>query len=362
MRRIVAVVTVFFASVSSAFAGNAWEVFPIATGPLDQVSPAISGGIVVWSEGSFDSWDIYGRSLATGRTFPICTAAGAQVWPSVSGDIVVWEDRRNGDPDYEGDVYGYDLSKGQEFIVYQHAGPMLLASRPQISGDWVAWSEYRFEDGGYSAYARNLSTQQEKRLRTVSDEPAGGLQLRNNVAVWYDFTAAQGHSDVLGYDLATDSPLTVCTKPRNQGDPSTDGRTIVWADTCAEDAFRGNIGGLDLETGLSFTIDSDSGEVWEPDVQGDLVVWATNSDLYGHYLSTGETFLIAKNVNAQCPKISGDYIVWTTCDSATGEFDVYGARQVPEPCSLGLLASATFVLLTFGCRKGMRLTPLHTGD
>ena len=344
---LIVVVVAMFVLVPPVLAGNAWEVFPIATGMFNEIDPAISGDIVVWHDERNGEWDIYGHNLATGQTFPVCVANGDQVRPSISGDIIVWEDRRNGDPQYCGDIYGYDLSTSQEFIVYEDTGPILHARRPEVSGDWVVWSDYRSEAGGYGVYARNLLTQREKTLHVGGNQPGYGLQVSNDVAVWYEYCGSGQRFDILGYDLATDSFMTVCDNPEYQYYPSTDGTTVVWQDRRKGDAYDMDVYGLDLETEVEFAIDVSSTDTRNIAVQGDLVIWTGNGGLNGHYLSTGETFLIAEGVSVQYPKISGDTIVWTAYDSVTGKFDIYGARQVPEP-------STMLLLLCMGGFLGMR--------
>jgi len=331
-------------SVTGDVSGKVWEVFPIATGAFHEIDPAISGDIVVWHDERNGQWDIYGHNLATGQTFPVCVAGKDQVRPSVSGNIVVWEDRRNGHPEYSGDIYGYDLSTGREFVVYEDTGPILHARRPEISGDWVVWSDYRSEAGGYGVYAHNLSTQQDKTLHVGDDQPGYGLQVRGDVAVWYEYRGIDQRFDILGYDLAANSPLTVCGDPEYQYYPSTDGTVVVWQDRRKGRAYDMDIYGLDLETRIEFAIDASSTDTRTPAVQGDLVIWTASRGIYGRYLSTGETFLVAEGVSGQYPKISGDYIVWTG-PSANGKFDIYGARLIPEPATMSLLALGGLAVL-----------------
>jgi beta propeller repeat protein len=346
---IIVIVAVLSALIPPVLASDVWEVFPIATGAFNESDPAISGDIVVWNDNRNGESDIYGYDLATAETFPVCVADGTQVLPSVSGNIIVWQDHRNGDP---WGIYGYDLSTGQEFVVSEDAGPTLPS--PEVSGAWVVWVEYRSEAGGYGVYARNLLTQQEKTLHVGDDELAGGLQLRNDVAVWYEYCGIDRRFDILGYDLATDSPLTLCSNPEYQYYPSTDGTTVVWQDRRKGVSYDMDIYGLDLETGIEFAVDTSSTDTRDPAVQGDLVIWIADRNLYGHYLSTGETFLVAEDVRAQHPRICGDYIVWTASSSTGGEFDIYGARLIPEPGTLTLLVICVPILLGLAVQRRKR--------
>jgi len=74
--------------------------FAVCTHPVDQWSPAISGNVVVWQDWGNDpadgsNLDIYGFDLSTGQEFGVRTDARFQGEPGISGDIVVWTDLRN---------------------------------------------------------------------------------------------------------------------------------------------------------------------------------------------------------------------------------------------------------------------------
>ena len=121
--------------------------FLIATSEdgIDQVSPAISGDIVVWAD--MHNWgDIWGYDLATETRFPVCTDAAYQGQPAVDGNLVVWTDLRNGNED----IYGYDLATGQEFAICTDPARQ---SFPRISGNLVVWQDSRNGDSDiYGAY------------------------------------------------------------------------------------------------------------------------------------------------------------------------------------------------------------------
>jgi len=124
--------------------------------PGDQVDPAVSGDVVVWTDwrndpGDGSDADIYAARLdsdeppsVTGfalglAEFTICTAPGWQYLPAVSGDIVVWQDSR-GFTDTGWDIYGYDIAARREFPICTAPGDQVA---PAISGNIVVWSDER---------------------------------------------------------------------------------------------------------------------------------------------------------------------------------------------------------------------------
>ena len=84
--------------------------------------PDISGDWIVYKDRRNDNSDIYAYQISSGKEFRITTDPAAQEQPFISGNLIVWEDKRNWDgetkTEYQGvDIYGYDLSTKQEFVV-----------------------------------------------------------------------------------------------------------------------------------------------------------------------------------------------------------------------------------------------------
>ena len=61
---------------------------------------------MAWEDWRNSSSDIYGYILIDTEEFAICTDPADQLEPAISGDIVVWTDERNGNKD----IYGARLS------------------------------------------------------------------------------------------------------------------------------------------------------------------------------------------------------------------------------------------------------------
>lgn len=134
--------------------------FLIAGGPGDQENPDVSGGVVVWddnSAGGHNVWmldtaggspvmlapgfrprisgdivaygatragqvDVYAYDLAGGGEWAVTNDADYQVWPDVGGDYILWTGGVAPYPAAENDVYGYQISTGQQFLVSDAVG------------------------------------------------------------------------------------------------------------------------------------------------------------------------------------------------------------------------------------------------
>ncbi|MBI4300540.1 MAG: hypothetical protein HY677_05335 [Chloroflexi bacterium] len=120
--------------------------------------PAISGNRVVWVAHRGDVWQLLLRDVTQDGIRGVATFAGdyvsAGVNVDIDGDIVVWSAK--GATDY--DIFGYDLAKGQRFIVDRAVGDQ---RSPRISGRRVVWTDTRNSgvgkyDGDYSVYGALL--------------------------------------------------------------------------------------------------------------------------------------------------------------------------------------------------------------
>src|SRR5690349_13428923 len=75
-----------------------WTAFPLVTATLDQQSPAVGDGVVVWADDRdhpLNDTDLYGYDLGTHQEFPLVAAPLSQDEPSTSGDWVVYRQGTN---------------------------------------------------------------------------------------------------------------------------------------------------------------------------------------------------------------------------------------------------------------------------
>ena len=135
----------------------------------DTFDPQIDGNIVVWRDYRNGNYDIYGYNIDTAQELVIATGTGDQAGHRISGNYIVWGDYRGvmaydltteeeffvasgASADISGnlivflrdsDIYGYDLITEEEFAICTASG---VQRDPRISGNHVAWNDYRTHD------------------------------------------------------------------------------------------------------------------------------------------------------------------------------------------------------------------------
>lgn len=118
---------------------------PIATGPLQECNPDVSGNYIVWEDRNNNSFfaDIMAYDLVSKKVINITKDEYNQTNPRIYGNYIVWMDERNGTSTNDliingqkpnSDIYMYDLSTGNEYLLTGE-GPQIM---PVISSKWVA--------------------------------------------------------------------------------------------------------------------------------------------------------------------------------------------------------------------------------
>jgi beta propeller repeat protein len=198
---------------------------PFATGPDDQLDPAIHGDTVVYESGAPGHRDIFARSISTGVERRLTSNAADQVDPAIEGDIVVFADNRNGN----WDIYRFDLATGKTARLTTNGATQ---QAPQIGHGVVVYQDHR--NRNWDIYAYTLKTGKERRLTTDAHEqtmPAIG----NSRSVVYQDERG-GSSDIYVCDLVTGANRPVTDDPAAQTAPDMAGNVLVWTDQRAGDA------------------------------------------------------------------------------------------------------------------------------
>jgi hypothetical protein len=127
--------------------------------------------------------------------------------------------------------------------------------------------------------------------------------------------------DIVGLDLATNTPIVVSSAPGNQTGQAISGSVAVWQDnahscpTCEHD-----IRGKDLATGVTFDIATGSADQSHPAIHGKTVAWVQFDGITHRILTkdldTGSTSQITATgsdtgITFDTPAISAEYIVWS---------------------------------------------------
>jgi TolB protein len=331
----------------SAGAAVGVQGFPVAATALnDELSPAISGTVVVWQDERASRSEIFGRDLSGGEEFPVATGPGARGLPAISGDVVVWseEQARNRD------IYAYDISENRTVRITSHPAEQ---RRPAVSGDIVVWEDR--QAGNWDIFGYDLDDGRRFRItsnRADQRDPA----VSGGFVVWTDHR--NGEADVYGRDLSGGEEFQVTTAAGWQDMPAIDGRTVVWRD--GRNGGETNIRGRYLGRSGEFAVASGPSDQWAPAVSGRVVVWADNRNnragVYGRDLSTGEAFVVADGGGWQeAPAISGRTAVWESQSGAdpVGPYDVFGAELdlAPAPPT-DLRAAGSFGGVDLSWRAG----------
>ncbi len=157
--------------------------------------PDISVDYIVWKDGRNENSDIFAYNIRAGTELQITTNPSTQYEPLISGDLIVWTDARNWDgsgwtPLY--DIYGYDLSTGQEFVISDDPEKEILIG---VDGNLVAFARaYEIlEDWVEKQIAYNLLVYEYQgngqfiQRYTTGFVPGSGYQTRQSIHTDGDF-------------------------------------------------------------------------------------------------------------------------------------------------------------------------------
>ena len=114
----------------------------ITNDTIFQLSPAISGNLVVWEDYRTGRAKTYLYNLTTRTGRPLTTTPYPESHPRILGNRVVYESTRNDGYEH---LFLYDLTTGTEEEIQ---ADMITGKDPAISGNLIAWEDYR--NGGQS--------------------------------------------------------------------------------------------------------------------------------------------------------------------------------------------------------------------
>jgi TolB protein len=114
----------------------------------EQLSIAISGDRVVWTDFRNDNWDLYGMNISDGKEFKVVAAQLDQLAPALEGDLLVYQDYDN----YNWDIKLYNFANGQSKII---CNAQRDQENPDISGNMVVWQDFRNQRWDIYAYDLN---------------------------------------------------------------------------------------------------------------------------------------------------------------------------------------------------------------
>ena len=249
-----------------------------------QWNPALSSRIVAWEDHRNSTWDIYGYDLSTGEELEIITGPGNQTTPSVYESMVVWTDDRKGNED----IYFAGPGTINPVCITDNE---YIQMNPVLSATIIIWQDNR--QGTWDIYGYDLSTGEELEIITGPGNQTTP-SVYENMVVWTD--DRQGNEDIYGYDLFTGEEFQITSDEQVQRNPSIFGNIVVW-----EDYRNGNadIYAFILGEATEFPICIDAHEQIDPIISRYFVAWIDdrhrNSDIYGFMFNSPATFRVSRD-------------------------------------------------------------------
>jgi TolB protein len=267
------------------------ELFSVSAGAGDERYPVVSGGRVVWENKPFGlgDRDIMGMDLwhPQQASFTITATEENDRFPVVSGPNVVWthwgQGRNNAD------IGWATIGSNASVIHHTPLGTSDDDEDPAISGNRVVWKQIRYQSGAVSLIGADISDPDNVRSFDVGLE-VGSWQLPKLAGDWV-VAIDRNENGTLWAKNLDDSldPIRVAdSEGKEIGGPAIAGRIVVW-----EDKRNGHwdIYGFDLTTQTEFPICTHDGDQEKPSIYTDpnessyVVVWqdrrAGNADIYG---------------------------------------------------------------------------------
>ncbi len=187
-------------------------------------SPDVSGDIVVWGNVQKENGkviqNIFGRNMSTGDEFPIVIRSSMR--PRISGQWIIYLDLYN---DETANIYAHNLSTNEDFKIGvmptqgQRIGPVNWY--PAISGKNIVWVSA--QDNKLHHY--NLDTHTD-RLLPISLIGEVALATPRNLELDGDILVYDQHGQV-GYDLTLDAAFPIPVTPAVQGKWTSSTPTLV---------------------------------------------------------------------------------------------------------------------------------------
>jgi len=222
----------------------------VVTTSLSDVTPDISGDLVVWDQYSTGGGNIQIRSITTGDTFSITKDSAIQENPVISGNIIVWEDLRN---DTDGFCNAGNCNKDIYYCVYdpstgdcpnqQITSDPGEQRNPAVSGNRIVWQDFRNDADGvcdmsnvktecnWDIYYCDINPSTDAcPIQSISNNQSiqRNPSISENSIVWEDWR--YGNSDIYIYDVLSSTEQAVTNHPGMQYDPDIDNDQVVWHD------------------------------------------------------------------------------------------------------------------------------------
>ncbi len=175
-----------------------FQLLDVPEGSDEQLIPRINSDVVLWVQGFWRFWELWGYSLTTRERWRISDLPSLYAYPVVSDHTVLWPAGQPIPFAVQEGIAGYDLQADYRFRVTTDRTPYHLA----LDGTSVVWAEGTEGD----LYAFDLATDQLLPVATGADRSEHPA-ISGRTVVWQE--RVDGQWDIFGADLGPPvSPLT----------------------------------------------------------------------------------------------------------------------------------------------------------
>jgi hypothetical protein len=329
---VTAVATGVAGAVTPANGGDAGgTLVTINNGPGDQTDPHVSGDLAVYTNSTGATSTIHYFDFATGSDSVVPNAGEFDLLSDVNGGRIVFSRVRS---DGTTAVVLFDTVSGVQTDLDPQPGSSRFGAR--IGGDTVAYEELNVGNGDIFAY--DLATGTATNLTQSPDvDQNDAVSSSGDVVVWERCVGS--NCDILQSVRsggAWGAPTAVAATTSNEGNPDTDGTTVVYdsdrPSATDQDIYSRPVAG-GPETQLSLP-----GIQFDPSISNGVVAFESretaigSADIYVYVIATNTLFRVTdtpavdESLNDVSVLPNGDVrVVWAANDDlVAGNHNIYG--------------------------------------
>lgn len=263
-------------------------------------NPSVDGSWVVYqgSRAGAAYQDVYAYHVSSGTTIQVTRNTdpgdGSDVNPRIHGSRVVWEKRAAGAPWTSG-IYVYDLEAG--------GTPQLLLSGPEYHNPDI-WQNYvvctRDEGGRSDIILYDLTTESSTSIG-VTGKNNQDPRIDNGLVVWSCGDVVQGSAypwstyQIVTFDISTGSRASLTANDVGNLTPTVKGSYVAWKQHSPPGIVVFNLG---TEKSQLLTVQGQDPE--KPDLSENLLVFLAGKNLY-YSRTAQEGSLLFSDVNINHP-------------------------------------------------------------
>uniref|UniRef100_A0A831TE69 Uncharacterized protein n=1 Tax=Thermorudis peleae TaxID=1382356 RepID=A0A831TE69_9BACT len=264
------------------------QVVTVASGVTHPGRIDVDGDIVVWDQADptcpTGCPSVHAKNLTTGETFIVADSEGTvhDDAPAISGSWVVWL-RIDPGTGYQA-IMARDIgSMAEPIVLTERRREQLELSPPVIDGEWVAWAEGDDDAPQHPLMLTRIGTGEPDMVSP--DVRWGAFEINGGVLVYIERSGSPGVEGTTGVETLLarrlDTGETMIVRGPIPSDifgpsaPVTDGQHVFWVEVSPGERYP-QIWGHDLTSGNTFRV-TGYGINTGPQVVGDWLVWGHRS-------------------------------------------------------------------------------------